>query len=187
MKLLKTLSLASVLWIPIGQTAAFADRQAYLLAPEDVLEISVWKETGLQKEVLVRPDGVITFPLIGDVRASGKSTEQLREDITKRLEEKYITNPSVSVALLKIGGNKFYVIGQVNRPGEYLAGHYIDVMQALSVAGGLTPFAKKNDVMVLRRINGKVTAIHFSYDDVESGIRLQQNIILKPGDTLVVP
>jgi polysaccharide export outer membrane protein len=185
---LKTLLLFGLLCISSWHVTAIAEQtQPYLLAPEDVLEISVWKEEGLQKEVLVRPDGVITFPLIGDVQASGKTIEQLRDEITKRLEEKYISNPAVSISLLKVGGNQFYVIGQVNRPGQYMAGHYIDVMQALSIAGGLTPFAAKNKIIILRRSNGKVRAIPFEYNDIESGKHLEQNIILKDGDTLVVP
>ena len=126
----------------------------YQIGPEDVLEISVWKEEGLKKEVLVRPDGGISFPLAGDMQAAGKTARQLQQEIAQRLE-KFMADPVVSVAVLKIVGNKIYVIGRVNKPGEFVAGRYVDVLQALSMAGGLTPFAAENGIKVLRKENGK--------------------------------
>lgn len=158
----------------------------YQIGPEDVLEISVWKEEGLTKEILVRPDGGISFPLVGDIRAAGKTAAQLQKEITVRLQ-KYIPDPAVSVAVLKIANNKIYVIGRVNKPGEYLTGRYIDVLQALSMAGGLTPFASENNIKILRKQDGKETVFPFEYGKVQAGKALEQNIQLKSGDTVIVP
>ena len=158
----------------------------YQIGPEDVLEISVWKEEGLKKEVLVRPDGGISFPLAGDMQAAGKTARQLQQEIVARLD-KFISDPVVSVAVLKVAGNRVYVIGKVNKPGEYVAGRYVDVLQALSMAGGLTPFAAENDIKVLRKENGKDVVFEFRYAQVKAGRNLEQNIPLKGGDVVVVP
>lgn len=158
----------------------------YGVQPGDVLEISVWREKDLQREVLVRPDGGLTFPLVGDIQAAGKTVEQLRTEITKRLV-KYIPDPVVTVAAKQIQGNKIYVVGKVNRPGEFVVGRNVDVMQALSVAGGATPFASLNRIKILRRVNGTVTSIPFKYGQVEGGHHLKQNILLQSGDVVVVP
>jgi polysaccharide export outer membrane protein len=166
-----------------GTTAALPD---YGIQPGDVLTVSVWKEEGLQSEVLVRPDGGISFPLIGDVSAAGKSVQQLSALISERLV-KYIPDPVVTVSMKALTGNTVYVIGKVNKPGEFLVTHYVDVMQALSMAGGANPFAALNDIKILRREGGRQSAISFRYGDVESGKKLEQNIILKSGDIVVVP
>lgn len=158
----------------------------YQIGPEDILEISVWKEEGLKKEVLVRPDGGLSFPLIGEVQAAGKTAGQLKKEIAQRLE-KFIPDPVVSIALLKVIGNKIYVIGKVNRPGEFPAGRYVDVLQALSMANGLTPFASENGIKVLRKEGGKDVVFPFRYSEVKNGENLEQNIQLKGGDVVVVP
>src|SRR5438445_2121922 len=150
----------------------------YQIGPEDVLEISVWKEEGLKKEVLVRPDGGISFPLAGDMQAAGKTARQLQQEITQRLE-KFIADPVVSVAVTKIAGNKIYVIGRVNKPGEFVAGRYVDVLQALTMAGGLTPFAAENDIKILRKNTEKDTVFTFRYSEVKAGKNLDQNIVLR--------
>jgi len=159
----------------------------YLIGPEDVLEISVWKEDDLQKEVLVRPDGGLTFPLIGQVNAAGRTVESLTEEITKRLEH-YITKPVVTVGVRQVGGNKIYVVGKVNRPGEFATGRYVSVMQALTMAGGLTPYAANTKVKILRRnADGNTTALSFNYDEITDGKNLEQNVLLQNGDVVVVP
>lgn len=157
----------------------------YQVGPEDVLEISVWKEDGLKKEVLVRPDGGISFPLAGDMQAAGKTAKEIQEEITRRLG-KYIADPVVSVSVLKIA-NKIYVIGRVNKPGEFVVGRYVDVLQGLSMAGGLTPFAAENDIKVLRKEDGREVTFPFRYSEVKRGTNLEQNIVLKGGDVVVVP
>jgi len=158
----------------------------YLLNPGDVLAISVWREDTLQQEVLVRPDGYFTFPLAGEIEAAGNTVEDVRKDLVKKLSE-YIPDAVVTVATIQIGGNKVYVIGQVNKPGEFLVNPRVDVMQALAMAGGMTAFADSKDIRVLRRRGHVRMAIPFNYNDLERGKRLQQNVILQPGDVVVVP
>jgi polysaccharide export outer membrane protein len=159
---------------------------AYLIQPGDVLEVSVWKEENMLKQVLVRPDGGLSFPLAGDVQASGKSVVELQSLITERLT-KYIPDPVVTVSTQQLNGNKVYVIGKVARPGEFVASRYMDVVQALSVAGGMTPYAAANKIKILRRENGNLTAIPFRYGDIEKGEHLEQNIVLQSGDVILVP
>ena len=158
----------------------------YQINPGDVLQISVWREEDLQREVLVRPDGKFSFPLAGDIDAKNKSIGQVRKLLTERLS-KYIPDLVVSVAVLQINGNKVYVIGQVNRPGDFIVNPQVDVLQALSLAGGTTPFAEVNDIKILRRTNDELSAIEFRYSDIEKGKRLNRNILLQAGDVVVVP
>ncbi|MGH8658647.1 MAG: polysaccharide biosynthesis/export family protein [Gammaproteobacteria bacterium] len=157
----------------------------YRIGPEDLLEISVWREEDLQRKVLVRPDGKISFPLAGDILAAGRTTEQVQQDISEKLK-RYIPEAVVTVTVSKLGG-KIYVIGQVNNPGAYVIGRYVDVLQALTVAGGLTPFASENKIKVLRREGGREIVFPFEYGDVKKGENLEQNVILRGGDTVVVP
>jgi len=159
---------------------------AYKIQPGDVLEVSVWREESLLKQVLVRPDGGMSFPLVGDTQAAGKSVDELRSEISEHLS-KYIPDPVVTVSVQQLNGNKVYVIGKVARPGEFVANRYVDVMQALSVAGGMTPYAAVNKIKILRRENGELTSIPFRYGDIEKGRNLEQNIILQSGDVVVVP
>ncbi len=159
---------------------------AYHLGAEDVVLVSVWKDEQLTREVVVRPDGMFSFPLVGDIQADSRTVEDIRSELVKRLT-KYIPNPSVSVAVTKIMSYKVYVVGRVNKPGEYLIGHYTDVLQALSLAGGLTPFAAENDIKVMRRVRGEQHAIPFRYGDLRKGRDLDQNIILQRGDVVMVP
>lgn len=165
--------------------AAAAD--AYKLNPGDVLQISVWKEEGLQQQVLVLPDGDISFPLAGHIKASGLSPEQLQNVLQKRLKN-FFADPVITVTVVQVGGNKIYVIGQVKNPGEFPANRPLDVMQALSLAGGLTTFAADGDIKVLRRDDsGKQRAIAFNYSEVSKGNRLDTNVVLQAGDVVVVP
>jgi len=168
------------------EAAAAAPPDQYRVQPGDVLAISVWKEQDLQGDVLVQPDGGMSFPLAGELAASGKSIAQLRTELASKLEH-YIPKPVVTVALKQIGGNHIYVLGKVARPGEYPFSKAVDVMQALSLAGGTAPFAAVNDIVVLRRENGSQQAIRFRYAEVERGRELAQNIVLRSGDTVVVP
>lgn len=160
--------------------------RGYEIQPGDLLHISVWKEEGLDQEVLVRPDGGLSFPLAGDLNAVSKTVEELRREITDRLA-RFIPNLVVTVAVRQINGNKIYVIGQVNRPGEFVMNPRVDVMQALSIAGGMTAFASANDVFVLRRRDGRQVALPFRFQDVVRGRNLDQNIVLESGDVVVVP
>src|SRR5262245_10512877 len=190
-----SLALATCVLCLICGAGAFADEQnrqppaetsAYRVQPGDVLLISVWKEQDLQTEVLVRPDGGLSFPLAGDIQASGRTVEEVRSAIHDRID-KFIPGAVVTVTVRALGGNRVYVIGKVNRPGEYPFTRPIDVMQALSLAGGTTAYAALNDIRVLRRENGTQVSIAFRYADVERGRDLAQNIELHSGDTVVVP
>jgi polysaccharide export outer membrane protein len=163
-----------------------ASARAYLLQPGDVLGVSVWKEEELSREVIIRPDGKINFPLVGEAQASGDSVETLRALIAEKLK-RYIPDPVVTVSVRQFAGNLVYVIGKVNRPGVFSIPREVDVMQALSMAGGTSTYAALNKIRILRRENGELRAIRFHYGEVEKGEDLEQNIILKPGDVVVVP
>jgi polysaccharide biosynthesis/export protein len=183
---LALVSLALGLVVAVIQSAAADTAPRYRIQPGDVLMVSVWKEQDMLSEVLVRPDGGMSFPLAGEIDAAGRTVEEIRQAIDERLQ-KYIPNAVVTVAVKLIGGNRVYVIGKVNRPGEFSFSRPLDVMQALSLAGGATSFAALNDIRILRRENGKQRSIEFRYADVESGRRLEQNILLQSGDAVVVP
>ena len=158
----------------------------YLIQPGDLLFISVWKEADLQVEVLVRPDGGLSFPLAGEQLAAGHTVAELRQTLTERLK-KFIPDPVVTVAVRQLGGNRIYVIGKVNRPGEFPFSRPLDVMQSLSLAGGATSFASLDDIRILRREAGKQVVFRFHYEEVARGRNLEQNVLLKSGDTVVVP
>ena len=162
------------------------DARMYRVQPGDLLEISVWREDYLEREVSVQPDGMISFPLAGVVDASGKNIRQIQDAVAERLSQ-YIPDPVVTVAIKEIRGNRIYVIGQVQRPGQFLMNPTVDVVQALALAGGTTPFAELNDIRILRRNGDQLVSIDFRYGDVEKGRNLQQNIILQSGDVVIVP
>jgi polysaccharide export outer membrane protein len=158
----------------------------YAVLPGDVLQVSVWKEPELQLEVLVRPDSAFSFPLAGDISTEGLSVVDLQAELTKRLS-RYISSPVVTVSVKDVLGNKVYVIGQVNSPGDFVVNPQVDVMQALSMAGGVTAFAATNDIKILRRTGSRQVALSFKYNDVLKGRNLEQNVVLQSGDIVVVP
>ena len=164
----------------------YAEVETYIIGPGDVLSISVWKEDGLQKEVLVKPDGYITFPLVGDIKAGGINTKALTKLIVDKLSS-YIPNPNVTVSVLQSTSNRIFVIGQVHKPGKIITSQYMDVLQALTVAGGLNPYADSDNIKILRRTESGKEIFEFDYDEVVSGEGMDMNIMLKAGDTVVVP
>jgi len=157
----------------------------FVLGPGDVLEVSVWKDESLTREVLVRPDGNISFPLIGDVRASGRKIEDLRAEIQTRVKE-YVPDAPVTVLLSRLGSTRVFVVGKVAQPGMYMMPEAMSVMQVLGMAGGLTTFADTDGICILRRGAGGQEALTFNYGKVEKGRSLDENILLMPGDTIVV-
>ncbi|MES2099773.1 MAG: polysaccharide biosynthesis/export family protein [Pseudomonadota bacterium] len=159
---------------------------AYLIGPEDALEIAVWRDETLKAAALVRPDGGISFPLAGDFIVAGKTASQVRDELVKRLE-KFIPEPVVTVSVVRVASYRIYVLGRVNKPGDFQVGRNIDVLQALSIAGGMTPFASEDGIRVIRKIDGKSVSIPFQYSRVRRGGDLSQNITLKSGDVLLVP
>jgi polysaccharide export outer membrane protein len=185
-RLMKNTIIFLTLCLVIKANLVLAETATYFLQPGDVLSVSVWKEVDLQQSLLVRPDGGVSFPLVGDIQASGKTVEDVRKIITKKLS-KLIPDVQVSVALQELNGNLIYVVGKVNRPGVFAFSRNVDVLQALGMAGGTNAFAALNDIKVLRRTSGQLKSIQFRYGDLEKGKNLQQNIILQSGDTVLVP
>ncbi len=171
---------------PVFSQESAPDRTQYLINPGDLLEVSVWKELDLQRTVLIRPDGAFSFPLSGDIVAQGRSVEDIRQELERRLAT-YIPDLVVTVTVAEIRGNKIFVIGQVKNPGEFVMNPRVDVMQALSIAGGTTPFAQLNNIRILRRRNGIQTIREFRYSDIIKGQNLSQNILLEVGDVVLVP
>jgi polysaccharide export outer membrane protein len=159
--------------------------QDYQIVPGDLLEISVWKEEGLNSKSLVRPDGGISFPLIGNLHAEGLTADQLKKEMAKRLGE-YLSDPEITVSVLSTN-QKVFVVGKVNKPGEFNLSSPITVMQALSIAGGLSPFADEDDIKILRRSGNQTISLPFDYHSVSKGEELEQNIQLINGDVILVP
>ncbi len=165
---------------------ALAQDASYTVKPGDILKISVWKEPELQGPILIRPDGGFSFPLVGEVDGRGKTVAELQVIVTQRLS-KYISDPVVSISVTEIHGNKVYVIGQVAKPGEFIVNPSVDVMQALSMAGGMTAFASLSNIIILRHNGASKTTLHFDYTDVAKGRKLTDDIQLQSGDVVVVP
>jgi polysaccharide biosynthesis/export protein len=164
-----------------------AQADEYTVKAGDILGIAVWKEPDLTSNtVLVRPDGTFSVPLVGQVDARGKSVQELQNLISERLK-KFISDPVVTVSVQEVKGNKVYVIGQVTKAGEFVVNPSVNVMQALSMAGGATAFASLNNIIILRRTAAGQVALPFHYNDVVHGKDLQQNVELQAGDIVVVP
>ena len=181
--------LAAIGLLLVGTAVAQQDnepREPYTINPGDRLEISVWKEPDLQRQVLVRPDGAFSFPLSGDIVAVDRTVEAVRQELTVRLE-RFIPDLIVTVTVEEFAGSKIYVIGQVNTSGQFVVNPRVDVIQALSIAGGMTPFAQPNNIKILRRRQGKQTILPFRYNDIVKGQNLEQNVLLEDGDVVLVP
>lgn len=183
-------ALALLLFIALGLPDLAAAEEAtgggYLIQPGDVLAVVVWKEEDLKQEVLVRPDGGISFPLAGDIAAAGHTVQEVKQTIVDRIKE-FIPDPVVTVLVQKTEGNAIYVLGKVMRSGAFVMQRPMDVTQALAMAGGLATFADENGISILRRAGGSQSALPFRYGDVQKGKSLDQNIMLQPGDVVVVP
>lgn len=170
----------------IFASSAFGSDFGYKIGPGDVIEISVWKDESLIRTLAVPPDGIISFPLIGDVNVKGMTVTDVRNIVTEKLNL-YLQDAVVTVMLSQINSMKAYVIGKVNKPGAYGILMDTNVMQMLSMAGGLNPFASEKNIHILRTMNNTTQKIPFNYKEVLSGNNLEQNIILQRGDVVVVP
>lgn len=168
-----------------GQTRGAAE-PGYVIGAEDALDIAVWRDETLKATVLVRPDGGISFPLAGDFIVAGKTAAEVRAELVRRLE-KFVPEPVVTVSVVKVASYRIYVLGRVNKPGDYQTGRNLDVLQALSLAGGMTPFASEDDIRIIRRVDGGSVSYPFQYSRVRKAGDLSQNITLKSGDVLLVP
>src|SRR5580692_1887828 len=158
----------------------------YVIGDQDVLDVSVWKEPDVSRVVPVRPDGKISLPLLNDVQAAGLTPSQLAAQITDSLK-KYVTTPQVTVIVTTINSQRVYILGEVTRPGAYPILPGMSVLQALSSAGGFTQYARVKSIFVRRFENGKEVKYPFNYKDVINGKKPEQEILLKAGDTIVVP
>jgi len=179
-----TIIIASTAWA--GEQSAGWQASDYIIGPGDVLDISVWKDAALTKLAIVLPDGKISFPLIGQVEAGGKTVAQLRKVLEKKLT-RFVPDLNLSILVSQVNSMMVYVIGRVNNPGRFLLNTNVNVLQVLSIAGGLNPFAKRSKIKILRATKGQTKIILFNYDSAIKGENLQQNIQLKRGDVVVVP
>lgn len=177
--------LVFLLFMALNSPVLAAER-AYHIGPGDVLEISVWKDPELSRKLVVPPDGFISFPLIGSINVTDLAVPELKKVVTRKLSE-FVPDVTVTVMLLEINSLKAYVIGKVNDPGEFAINMETSVMQILSKAGGLNPFASRGNIKILRQYDNKIVYIPFDYGEVEKGSNLAQNITLKAGDVVVVP
>ena len=164
----------------------------FLLGPEDEIEITVWKNQELSRLTVIRPDGLISMPLIGDIQAAGLTSDGLAQRITERLKQYFATTPSVSVSVKAINSYSVFVMGEVAKPGKYQLKSYVTVLQAISTAGGFTVYAKRNKLQVVRVIennNGTRREVHIPlrYDDLMAGRGEPGNILLQSGDIVLVP
>ena len=169
---------------PAGKAAT--EDPNYVIGPQDVLNISVWKEPELTREIPVRPDGKVSIPLLNDVQAAGLTPTQLAQRITTDLKE-FVTNPQVTVIVVQINSQRLYILGEVHRAGAYPLLPQMTILQALSSAGGFTEFANLKKIYMFRMENGKQVKFPFNYKDVVNGKRPDENVLLKAGDTIVVP
>ena len=177
--------------VPVKQTE-YGPPVGFLLGPEDELEITVWKNQDLSRVTIIRPDGLISMPLIGDIQAAGLTADTLAQRIAERLKQYFATPPSVSVSVKAINSYSVYVVGEVAKPGKYQLKAYITVLQAISMAGGFTMYASKNKLQIVRVTENadhvrQEIHIPVRYDDLVSGSGGPGNVVLYPGDTVVVP
>jgi polysaccharide biosynthesis/export protein len=191
-RLLLTFILLFGVVAPAGMASADTADTGYRINGGDLLHISVYGEQNLNQDVAVQPDGGIAFPLVGNIDARGMTLKDLQTKVADSLRQSEyfpnLTDNEVTVSMLKASGNSVSVVGQVKQPGTFVFDTQLDVMQALSLAGGLTPFASKSKIKVLRRDDaGKQVAILFDYSEVEDGEQLEKNILLRGGDVVVVP
>lgn len=170
---------------PGAQQAASAD-PTYTIGAEDVINIAVWKEPDFSATVPVRPDGKVSLALIGDVQAAGKTPTQLADDLTVLLK-KYIEEPRVTVMVTTMNSRRAFLLGEVTRPGPIVMTPAMTVLQAIAAGGGPTAYANKKKMYILRTENGQQNKLPFNYDQAIKGTSPEQNIVLKPGDTIVVP
>jgi polysaccharide biosynthesis/export protein len=165
---------------------SLADDSTYIIGPGDILVVSVWKDENLTRDVVVPPDGVLSFPLVGDIDVNKMTITLLREAVSKRLSE-YYEKASVNVMLKQINSLKAYVIGKVNKPGEFSINMDTTVLQLLSMAGGPNPYASEAKINIVRQNGDKTVNMNFNYNEVSKGENLKQNIFLQRGDVIIVP
>lgn len=172
--------------LAIDSEITFAGENTYKIGPGDSIEVSVWKDENLTRQIIVPPDGVISFPLIGDIDVTELTIAELRDVVSKKLKG-YVTDATATVMLLNARSMTAYVVGKVNQPGQFPINMETNVMQILAMAGDLNAFASPGNIIILRQEKGKAIKIPFDYNKVKKGKKLEQNIFLKRGDVVVVP
>jgi polysaccharide biosynthesis/export protein len=171
---------------PPTPTPGIATPADYVIGPDDALDVIVWRDKDMSASVQVRPDGKISLPLVNDIQAAGLTPDQLRETV-KAAVARFVTDPSVTIVVRQINSRKVYVTGSVNKPGPFPLSDTMTVLQMLALAGGLSEYANGKEILVMRTERGQTQSFKFNYKDVSKGKNLQQNIVLRPGDTIVVP
>ncbi|MDJ0884310.1 MAG: polysaccharide biosynthesis/export family protein [Desulfobacterales bacterium] len=173
---------------PVSTTASGSapPLSPYRIGPGDILSIAVWKDEALTRQLPVLPDGTLHFPLVGKLQAGGKTTEEFQRELEGRIT-RYVPDPVLSVSVTQVNSMFFYVIGRVNAPGRQVLNANVTALQALAMAGGPNPFAKRNKIKIFREENNQTLIFEFPYDDISKGERLDYNIFLKRGDVMVVP
>ena len=180
-----------ILFFSLAPSAISADspsaKDAYRIGCGDILEITTWKEPDFSRaEILVRIDGKITFPLLNDIQAAGRTPIQIKNDIEKKLKE-YVGNPVVTVSVRSPGSQKFYILGEIARTGEYNIVKSLTVIQAFALAGGFTEWASKKEIILFRTENGKEKIIRINYKDIIKGKDFKNNLRIRADDTIIVP
>lgn len=181
----KAFSISFLILLLMFAGISAAGAEDYRIGAGDVLEISVWKNLDLTRQLTVLPDGKIYFPLIKELSVEGLTVKELEAQVLEKLK-KYVPEPDLTVSILQVNSMMIYVIGKVNQPGRFVLNDSIDVLQALAIAGGLNPFAKEKEIQIFRKIESKTKRFKFNYIDVCEGKNLEQNIMLQRGDVIVV-
>ncbi len=171
---------------PAACAAATSAAGEYRIGPGDLILVSVWKDEALTRQLVVLPDGRIAFPLVGQVQAAGRTVAELTDELKQRLE-RFVPEVELSVVVQQVNSLIVYVIGRVNNPGRFVLNSEVNVLQALAMAGGLNPFAKRGDIKIFRHEGGTTRIFGFDYDKVSAGEELRQNMTLRRGDVIVVP
>ncbi len=168
------------------ETPAEPEQDTYLIGSGDIIEIITWKEADFSREVMVRIDGMVTFPLLDDIQATGRTTMDVKNHIEEGLKE-YIKSPFVTVSVKNYGSQKYYVLGEVNKTGEYNLVKGLTVLQAFALAEGFTEWAMKKEIILIRREYGRDRIIRVNYKDIIKGEGLEDNVLIKANDTIIVP
>ena len=170
-----------------AQTDFLPVKDAYRIGCGDILDITTWKEPDFSREqILVRIDGKISFPLLNDIRAAGRTPIQIKNDIEKKLKE-YVSNPVVTVSVRSPDSQKFYILGEIARTGEYNIVKSLTVLQAFALAGGFTEWASKKEIILFRTENGREKIIRINYRDIIKGKDFKNNLLIRADDTIIVP
>jgi len=171
---------------PVAAAPGVSSPPGFLIGPEDVLSIVYWRDKEMTTDVIVRPDGKISLPLLNEIQAAGLTPAELHDRIVEQ-STRFLEDPNLTVVIKQINSRKVFITGEVVKPGPYSLTAPTTVLQLIALAGGLKEYAKSHKIVIVRIENGRITAYPFNYKEVTSRKNLRQNIELKPGDTVVIP